>query len=228
VDPAQVYVDDGVSGALFGASRPGLARLLAALAPRSAFGVLIMSEESRLGREQIETAYVLKRITDAGVAVWFYLDDRQRTLDSPSDKVMLSLTAFASEMERDRARVRTHDALLQRAQHGHVTGGGVFGYRNVPVLEGGRRCAHLEPDCPSHPPRGTGAARAARGRRRARPRARAGDRGRRAVDGRAGPDGGGGRRLPRAHRRPGLRAADERRGVEILAHRVRGLRRVRR
>jgi hypothetical protein len=209
VDPAQVYVDDGVSGALFGASRPGLARLLAALAPRSAFGVLIMSEESRLGREQIETAYVLKRITDAGVAVWFYLDDRQRTLDSPSDKVMLSLTAFASEMERDRARVRTHDALLQRAQHGHVTGGGVF-------------------DCPSHPPRGTGAARAARGRRRARPRARAGDRGRRAVDGRAGPDGGGGRRLPRAHRRPGLRAADERRGVEILAHRVRGLRRVRR
>jgi site-specific DNA recombinase len=134
-----VYVDDGVSGALFGAGRPGLARLLAALAPRAAFGVLIMSEESRLGREQIETAYVLKRITDAGVAVWFYLDDRQRTLDSPSDKVMLSLTAFASEMERDRARVRTHDALLRRAKHGHVTGGVVFGYRNVPILDGGRR-----------------------------------------------------------------------------------------
>jgi site-specific DNA recombinase len=138
-----VYVDDGVSGALFGAGRPGLARLLAALAPRAAFGVLIMSEESRLGREQIETAYVLKRITDAGVAVWFYLDDRQRTLDSPSDKVMLSLTAFASEMERDRARVRTHDALLQRAKHGHVTGGVVFGYRNVPILDGGRR-RHVE------------------------------------------------------------------------------------
>jgi site-specific DNA recombinase len=143
VDPAQVYVDDGVSGALFGASRPGLAGLLAALAPRPAFGVLIMSEESRLGREQIETAYVLKRTTDAGVAVWFYMDDRQRTLDSPSDKVMLSLTAFASEMERDRARLRTHDALLQRAKHGHVTGGVVFGYRNVPILDGGRR-RHVE------------------------------------------------------------------------------------
>jgi hypothetical protein len=37
------------------------------------FQVLIMSEESRLGREQIETAYALKQITDAGAQVWFYL-----------------------------------------------------------------------------------------------------------------------------------------------------------
>ena len=118
-----LFVDDGISGALFGASRPGLARLLAALAPHPAFRVLIMSEESRLGREAIETAWVLKRLTDAGVRVFTYLDDRERTLDSPRDKVMLSLTAFAAEMERDRARVRTHDALMRKAKSGHVTGG---------------------------------------------------------------------------------------------------------
>lgn len=122
-----VYVDDGISGALFGASRPGLARLLAALTPRPPFHVLIMSEESRLGREAIETAWTLKRITDAGVRVFLYLDDRERTLDSPTDKIMLSLTAFAAEMERDRARVRTHDALMRKAKSGHVTGGLVFG-----------------------------------------------------------------------------------------------------
>src|SRR5215471_13452730 len=29
-----IYTDDGISGALFGASRPGLARLLASLSPR--------------------------------------------------------------------------------------------------------------------------------------------------------------------------------------------------
>ncbi len=138
-----VYVDDGVSGALFGASRPGLARLLAALTPRPPFQVLVMSEESRLGREAIETAWALKRITDAGVRVFFYLDDRERTLDSPTDKVMLSLTAFAAEMERDRARVRTHDALLRKAKSGHVTGGVVFGYANRAVLDGGRR-SHVE------------------------------------------------------------------------------------
>jgi site-specific DNA recombinase len=138
-----IFVDDGVSGALFGASRPGLARLLAALTPRPPFDVLVMSEESRLGREAIETAWVLKRITDAAVRVFFYLDDRERTLESPTDKVMLSLTAFAAEMERDRARVRTHDALRRKAQHGHVTGGLVFGYRNRPVFDGMRR-SHVE------------------------------------------------------------------------------------
>jgi len=42
-----------------GAARPALARLLNALAPMPAFQVLIMSEESRLGREAIETAWAL-------------------------------------------------------------------------------------------------------------------------------------------------------------------------
>jgi hypothetical protein len=35
-------------------------RLLNALKPRPAFDVLVISEESRVGREAIETAYVLK------------------------------------------------------------------------------------------------------------------------------------------------------------------------
>ena len=56
VSPEHVYSDDGISGAIFGAGRPGLARLLNALGPRPAFSMLVMSEESRLGREQIETA----------------------------------------------------------------------------------------------------------------------------------------------------------------------------
>jgi len=46
-----IYVDDGISGAEFGDRRPGLARLLNALRPRPPFQVLVMSEESRLGRE---------------------------------------------------------------------------------------------------------------------------------------------------------------------------------
>jgi DNA invertase Pin-like site-specific DNA recombinase len=63
-----------------------------------------MSEESRLGREQIETAYALKTIMDAGVRVFFYLEDRERTLDSALEKVMLSLANFAAEIEREKAR----------------------------------------------------------------------------------------------------------------------------
>ena len=60
------------------------------LKPRAPFQALIMSEESRLGREAIETAYALKQIVTAGVRVFFYVEDRERTLDSPTDKVMLS------------------------------------------------------------------------------------------------------------------------------------------
>jgi len=57
--------------------------------------VLVTSEESRLGREAIETGYVLKQIMDAGVRVFFYLEDRERTLDSAMDKVMLSLLSLS-------------------------------------------------------------------------------------------------------------------------------------
>lgn len=67
-DESCIFVDDGISGAEF-ANRPGFLRLMNALKPRPAFSVLIMSEESRLGREAIETAYALKQLVQAGVRV---------------------------------------------------------------------------------------------------------------------------------------------------------------
>jgi DNA invertase Pin-like site-specific DNA recombinase len=55
VGDEHIYVDDGISGAEFGSQRPGLARLLTQLNSRPPFQVVILSEESRLGRESIET-----------------------------------------------------------------------------------------------------------------------------------------------------------------------------
>ena len=138
VADAHVYIDDGISGAEF-ANRPGFLRLMNALKPRAPFQVLVMSEESRLGREAIETAYALKQIVQAGVRVFCYLEDRERTLDSPTDKIMSSLTAFADELEREKARQRTYDAMLRKARAGHVTGGRAFGYDNVRMDTGGVR-----------------------------------------------------------------------------------------
>ena len=114
---AEDYVDDGISGAEF-VKRPGFLRLMNALKPKPPFQVLIMSEESRLGREQIETAYALKQIITAGVRVFYYLEDGERTLESPTDKLLLSVTAFADEMEREKARQRRHDALVRKARAG--------------------------------------------------------------------------------------------------------------
>jgi site-specific DNA recombinase len=42
----------------------------------------------------------------------------------------MSLTAFADELEREKARQRTYDAMVRKARAGHVTGGRVFGYDN--------------------------------------------------------------------------------------------------
>jgi hypothetical protein len=36
---------------------------------------------------------------------------RKRTLDSQTDKITLSLTAFADELEREKAQRRTYDEL---------------------------------------------------------------------------------------------------------------------
>ena len=128
-----IFVDDGISGAEF-IKRPGFIRLMNALKPKPSFSFLVMSEESRLGRESIETSYALKQITDANVRVFFYLEDRERTLDNAMDKVMLSLSSFASEMERERGKQRTYDAMRRKATAGHVTGGKTFGYDNREVL----------------------------------------------------------------------------------------------
>ena len=102
VDHALVFSDDGVSGAEF-KHRPGLTALLQA-AEAKAFDVLVMSEPSRLGREQAETAYCLKRVSDAGARVFYYLEDREAKLDDATGKFIEAVHAFGSELERERTR----------------------------------------------------------------------------------------------------------------------------
>ncbi len=137
VDNALVFSDDGISGAEF-KRRPGLTALLQA-AERKAFDMLVMSEPSRLGREQAETAYCLKRIADAGARVFYYLEDREAKLDDATGKFIEAVHAFGSELERERTRQRTIDGMLKRAQAGYSTGGAVYGYRRVPVYASGRQ-----------------------------------------------------------------------------------------
>jgi hypothetical protein len=67
------------------------------------------------------------------VRVFYYLEDRERTLDSPTDKILLAVSGFADEVEREKARQRTYDAMRRKAEAGHVTGGLTFDYANVRV-----------------------------------------------------------------------------------------------
>ena len=130
VSEDHIFVDDGYSGAEF-ANRPAFVRLMNALEPRAPFDVLVISELSRLGREQFETGYAVKQLSQAGVKVWSYLEDREVQLDTPTDKFVMSAMSFAAEIEREQARQRTYDAMQRKARAGQVTGGRVFGYDNV-------------------------------------------------------------------------------------------------
>jgi site-specific DNA recombinase len=135
VDEACIFTDDGISGAEF-ATRPGFVRLMAALKPRPPFDVLIMSEESRLGREQIEVSFALKQLIQAGVRVFLYMADVERTLNTPIEKGMLAMQTMADEIEREKAKQRMFDTMHAKAQKGHSTGGKCYGYDNVRLAAG--------------------------------------------------------------------------------------------
>jgi len=131
-----IFVDHGISGGEF-ESRDGLMRLLSALKPKASFGILIVMNKDRLGREQYEASYNLKRLAQAGVRVFEYLDAHECLLDTPLDKFIESVGNFAAEQERYQASRRTRDALARKAEQGYVTGGTVFGYRNEAVYGDG-------------------------------------------------------------------------------------------
>jgi site-specific DNA recombinase len=140
------FSDNGLSGADF--DRPGLTRLLGTLTPHPPFRILVVMDLDRIGREQYERAYLLKRFAQAGIAIYEYLTRAPVRLETPTDKFLLSASGFAAEVERDKARQRTHDALLMKARAGHVTGGRVFGYTNRDVettaADGRRRRLYVE------------------------------------------------------------------------------------
>src|SRR5262245_1085890 len=69
VDDRFVFVDDAISGAEF-ERRPAFQRLLGSLKPRPPFQTLVMSEQSRLGRESIKTSRAYQQIIRSGVRVF--------------------------------------------------------------------------------------------------------------------------------------------------------------
>ncbi len=132
VDDAHVFVDDGKSGAEF-ERRPGLQRLLQLLQPRPPFSVLIVSEQKSLGRETLETGYLIKRLSQAGVEIVEYVHGQSLTPKNWQDKAMSAMRSAVDEAHREQTRERVHEAHLAKVRKGYVVGGRVFGYRNVDV-----------------------------------------------------------------------------------------------
>lgn len=121
-----IYTDDGVSGADF--KRDGLLHMLISLRE---FDVIVMSEQSRLGREMSQMSGVIARIVNRNVRIFFYLDGKELRYESAVDKFMVSAVSFANEMERELASQRSRDASLKRARELRSSGGRIYGYDNI-------------------------------------------------------------------------------------------------
>ena len=130
LDEQHIFADDGISGALF-AERPGLQALLAAtrMAPVP-FTKLIVVEQSRLGRDQIDTMVLIRDIEEAGVEIWSTRDGRRITLSDDTSKLLASLEGWRDESERKKTATRVRDAAKTRFERGYVVGGRVYGYTN--------------------------------------------------------------------------------------------------
>ena len=69
-------------------------------------------------------------------------------IESATDKFLLGAVTFAADLEREKARQRTYDAMQRKARAGHVTGGACFGYTNLRTDAGHveRRINEVEAD----------------------------------------------------------------------------------
>jgi DNA invertase Pin-like site-specific DNA recombinase len=128
-----IYMDDGISGAEF-RDRPALLRLLVDVEskPRP-FDVIIVQEQSRLGRGEKETMPVLYRLNRAKVDIYCFLSDKAIGLDSIPNRMMTTFQAYMDEWEREIASQRARNALVAKAKAGHVTGGECYGYSRVRI-----------------------------------------------------------------------------------------------
>jgi DNA invertase Pin-like site-specific DNA recombinase len=129
-----VYIDDAVSRAEF-AKREGLIRLLNNV---SEFDAVVIRDETRLGGDMIRTMALLQELLESGVRIFYYYPDEEVNLDDSTQKMILAVKNFASELEREKISQRVHEHHTTKARQGYVVGGRVYGYDNVPVYSNER------------------------------------------------------------------------------------------
>ncbi len=122
-----VYVDPGVSGTEY-IKRPEYLRMMeAALVP--AFSVLIVMEQSRLGRDTGRVLLAIQALEEAGVEIWSYQSGGTRiSVENESGEVNVTVLSLVDKIHNRQASKRTREALREKAKAGYVTGGQCYGY----------------------------------------------------------------------------------------------------
>src|SRR2546426_41546 len=118
IDPAHVFVDDGVTGATY--ERPGLQALIAALAKKP-FTKLVIVEQSRIGRgDAIDTLFVIRKIERAGVEIWESRNGQRISLQDDASELLAFMSGWRDKSERTKTIGRVKDAAVKRFASGLV------------------------------------------------------------------------------------------------------------
>jgi site-specific DNA recombinase len=138
------FKDEAVSGWTVPLEeRPGGKALLQA-ARAGVFQVLVMRNESRLGREMADALSSLVTLTKLGIRVFYVATGQEVTLKTAKDKLLASIGNFGAEDYAERVSGDTRRGKLKRAQAGSWQGQAPFGYRIVRE-PGGTVTLNLEP-----------------------------------------------------------------------------------
>ncbi len=134
VDAAHVYVDESVSGSEW-KGRHEFKRLLDAVATRPPFQHLIVMEQSRIGRDSINTPVVIQQIEEAGVSIWAYQTKEQITVSTEQGEILTLVHGIAGVSKRREASRSVRRSHIDKVSRGFFTGKAPFGYCNIPAPE---------------------------------------------------------------------------------------------
>jgi site-specific DNA recombinase len=118
-------IRDTASG--YSLERPGMDRVRG-LMRQGAVDVLVAYAVDRLARNQTKLAVLLNDAEEAGAALECVTE---KVEDSPLGKLVMTLRAFAAEVEREKIVERTTRGKLERARSGKIPqamGRGTYGY----------------------------------------------------------------------------------------------------
>lgn len=119
------YRDEGVSGSVPVAARPGGSHLLAdALADR--FDVLIVEGLDRLSRDQVEQERIVRRLEHRGLRIVGVADGYDSQMGAR--KIMRGVRGMINELYLDDLRHKTHRGQSGQFERGFIAGGASYGY----------------------------------------------------------------------------------------------------
>lgn len=129
-----IYTDRAVSGTTT-IGRTGLASLLevAERRPRS-FDYILVDDTSRLSRDQVEQAQIIRDLKDEGIFIYFVADGVD-TRDETSVDVLLPVYGIKDALySRDLAK-KTKRGMEGQVLKGYNAGGRTYGYEYIPTTD---------------------------------------------------------------------------------------------